>query len=327
MRTLTAVVALAAALPCQQAHRTAHPQETLQNGNGDVSPLGCIGPTAFTEARTQILFRSEELPGPGALLVGIEVHCQDTLTLRYSSLEIDAFATKATSLSVTFADNIRSPVSAILHGFHDPVDYDSTRWTPLPGSGGYLHDGVSGLVIEIRKVVDPATARFATMGTTLNPVRSDRPGMVCSFGGPGAGASTAATAQTVSSPLAMRLIWINAPTLRLLGDAAASGNQFGLGGSVVKTIEGGRGAFFAEFIGTSFFAPPQSLDGVEGRWLVDGSVAFGFGVLPLSGQMQQRLAIPNDHHLVGLHVTYQSGTIETTGRAQFSNAADHFINP
>src|SRR5262245_54611649 len=160
MRTITAVVALVAALPCQQAHRTAHPQETLQNGNGDVSPLGCLAPTAFTEARAQILFRSEELPGPGALLVGIEVHCQDTLSLDYASLEMDAFATNATSLSVRFADNIKSPVTEMLRATHLPVDYDSTRWTNLPGSGTYLHDGVSGLVIEIRKVVDPATARF-----------------------------------------------------------------------------------------------------------------------------------------------------------------------
>jgi len=327
MRTLTAVVALAASLPCQQAHRTAHPQETLQDGNGDLSPLGCLSATAFTEARTQILLRSEELPGPGALLVGIEVHCQDTLSLDYASLEMDAFPTRATSLSVNFADNIRAPVTELLRATHVAVDYDATRWTSVPGSGTYLHDGVSGLVIEVRKVVDPASARFATMSTSLNPARSDRPGMVCSFGGPGSGASHAATAQTVSTPLALRLIWINAPTLRLLGDPAASGNQFGLGGSVVQTIEGGRGAFVAEFIGTSFFSPPQALPSVEGQWLVDGSLAFGFGFLPATGHEERRLAIPNDHGLVGLHVTYQAGTIETTGRAQFSNAADHFINP
>jgi len=109
------------------------------------------------------------------------------------------------------------------------------------------------------------------------------------------GASHAATAQTVSTPLALRLIWINAPTLRLLGDPAASGNQFGLGGSVVQTIEGGRGAFVAEFIGTSFFSPPQALPSVEGQWLVDGSLAFGFGFLPATGHEERRLAIPNDH--------------------------------
>ena len=328
MRAFTAVVALAAALPCQQSalHRTAHPQETLQDGNGDVLPLGCAGPADFTEARTQILFRSQELPGPGATLVGIEVHCQDTLTLRYASLEIDAFATTATSLSDTFADNITLPVRALLRLRQDPVTYDATRWTDLPQSGMYVHDGVSSLVIEVRKVVDPATARFATMSTTLSPVRTDRPGMVCSFGGPGSGASTAAAAQTRSVPLAMRLLWIHAPTVRLLGDQAPSGNQFGLGGSIVQTVEGAPGSIVADFVGTSFLAPPRFLAPVAGQWLVDG-VTLGVGLLPATGRAQRRIAIPNDGNLVGLHLTYQSATIDLTHFAQFTNGADHFVNP
>src|SRR5262249_2043563 len=107
-------IALAAPLACQQVQRTAHPQETIENSNGSVLPLGCLDATAFTEARTQIQLRSQELPGPGAVLIGMEVHCQQTLALDYTSLEIDVFRTTASGLSVTFANNETLPVHPLL---------------------------------------------------------------------------------------------------------------------------------------------------------------------------------------------------------------------
>src|SRR5262245_48671945 len=76
MHALVTFLAFAATLTCQQVQRTAHPQESIQNNNGTLLPFGCLSPTAFTEGRTQILIRDQELPGPGAILVGLEVHCE-----------------------------------------------------------------------------------------------------------------------------------------------------------------------------------------------------------------------------------------------------------
>ena len=327
MHASIAFFVFAAALTCQQVHRTAHPQETIAGDNGDVSPFGCLGPTDFTESRTQLLIRDQELPGPGAALVGIEVHCQGTLALDYRSLEIDAMSTTATSLSPTFANNITPLPTALLRGTGLRIAYDSSGWTSIPLQNIFVHDGVSGLLIEVRKIVDPATAQFATMATTSNPPRNDLPRMVCSFGGPGSGASTAATAQTASSPLSVRLLWIDAPTVRLLGDRSASGNEFGLGGRFLHTVDGTPGSLVVDFVGTSFLAPPRFVAPIVGRLLVSG-VTIDVAVLPASGQAQRTIAIPNAGNLIGLHLAYQSGTIDAvTGIAEWTNGVDLFVNP
>jgi len=320
-------IALMAPLACQQFGRTAHPQETIESGNGSVLPFGCLDATAFTEARTQIQLRSQELPGPGAVLIGMEVHCLNAVALDYTSLEIDVFRTTTRGLSVTFADNVTLPVHPLLRATNLRIAFDPSGWSAIPLQFHYQHDGVSGLLIEVRKVVDPATARFATMSTTSNPVRVDLTPMICSFGGPGSGAATAVAAQTVTAPLSMRLLWSHAPTVRLLGDSAPGGNQFGLGGSIVHTVDGTPGSLVADFIGTSFLDPPQTLGPVLGQFLVQG-VTQDFAILPSTGSAQFVLPIPNDRNLVGLHLTYQSAAIDSvTGLAQFTNGADHFVNP
>jgi hypothetical protein len=326
-RAVAACMALAAPLACQQSRRTAHPQETIGSSSGSVLPFGCLDATAFTEGRTQILLRDQELPGPGAVLIGMEVHCQNTVALDYTSLEIDVFPTTARTLSVTFADNETLPVHPLLRATNLQVAFDSSGWSAIPVQIHYQHDGVSGLVIEVRKVVNPATAQFATMIATSNPVRVDLPPMACSFGGPGSGAATAAAAQTITAPLSIRLLWSQVPTVRLLGDSAPGGNQFGLGGSIGHTVDGTPGSLLADFVGTSFLDPPQTLGPILGRFLVQG-VTLDFGFVPSTGSAQLVLPIPNDRNLIGLHLTYQSATLDqVTGLAQFTNGADLFVNP
>ena len=325
VRAITASCVLAAALTCQ-VQRTAHPQETVADGNGSVLPFGCLSPTAFTEARTQILIRSHELPGPGAALVGIEVHCQDAVALDYTLLEIDAYETNLNALSIRFADNVSPFVDHLLSRQNLHVAYDAAGWTSIPLDNILVHDGVSSLVIEVRKTVDPATARFATMSTTSNPVRNDLPSMFCSFGGPNSHASLAATAQTLAAPVSLRLLWIDAPTVRLLSDPGPSGNQFALGGSVIHTVDGSPGAFSVSFLGTLLdspvFFPP-----FVGRVLIEGN-PVGDAVIGAAGHMQQRFAIPNDGNLVGLHLAFQSATVDAgTGVVMLTNAVDLFVNP
>ena len=304
--------------------RTAHPQDSTQNGSGNITPFGCLSATGFTDAHAQIMIRNQELPGPGAVLMGMEIHCQGTLALDYSSLEIDGSATTATSLSASFAGNMPVPV-ALLRATNLQITYTSNSWASIPLQVAYVHDGTSNLVLEVRKIVNPATAQFATMSTTSNPVRNDLPSMIYAFGGPGSGASTTPTGNISAPPLAVRLLWTNVPTLRLLSDPAASGNQFGLGGSITYTVDGTPGSLAVNFIGTSFLNPALTVPPIIGRWLVQGTT-LSVLPLPLSGEAQLSLSIPNAVNLVGLYLTWQSGTIDAvTSLAQFTNGVDNFI--
>lgn len=309
-----------------QIKRTAHPQETKVSGTGTVVPFGCFGPTSVTEARTQFLIRNEELPGPGALLVGIDVLCQGPSTLDYESLEIDVSSTKAVRLSAEFADNIASPVVRLLQANNLHLAYLSGEWSPLTLQGNYLHDGVSGLLIEVRKVVDPSTAQFAIMSTNANPARSDLPPMACAFGGAGSGASRAPTAQLFTTPMSLRLDWINAPTVRLSSDPSTNGTQFGLGGAIVHTVDGKAGALAISVFGHSFLDVPLVLAPITGRLLVLGST-LDSAVFPSNGHVRRTFSIPNENSLVGTYLTFLSATFDVlSGVAQFTNGADCFIN-
>ncbi|MBM3961920.1 MAG: hypothetical protein FJ306_08490 [Planctomycetes bacterium] len=50
--------ALATFLPAQQVARTAHPQESVHDNNGNLAPFGVFNTGAGAEARTQISFPS-----------------------------------------------------------------------------------------------------------------------------------------------------------------------------------------------------------------------------------------------------------------------------
>jgi len=69
-------------------------------------------------------------------------------------------------------------------------------------------------------------------------------------------------------------------------------------------------------------APP-----IFGRVLVQGET-LDIALLGASRESQRRIVIPNDSKLIGLHVTYQSATIDpATGLIIATNAIDHFVNP
>ena len=309
-----------------QIKRTAHPQETTVSGTGTVVPFGCFGPTSVTESRTQFLIRSEELPGPGALLVGIDVLCQGLSTLDYEVLEIDVSPTKLVSLSDNFAANITSPVVHLLRARNLHLAYLAGAWSPLTLQANFPHDGVSGLLIEVRKVVNPSTAQFTIMSTNGNPARSDLPQMACAFGGPGSGASMAPRAQLLSTPMSLRLDWINAPTVRLSSDPSANGSQFGVGGNIVHQVDGKTGAIAVSWFGDSFLPVPPAVPPIAGRLLVLGST-LDWSIIPSNGHVRRTLPIPNDISMIGAYLTFQSATFdELLGVAQFTNGTDCFLN-
>ena len=328
MLRTTPLLLLAALSPlaAQTTTATAHPQDTTQNNNGNLVPFGCLNGTTFTNGHCQVLIRGLELPGPGAILTGMEVHCQGTLSLTYSSLNISVSATTATSLTSNFAGNLPAP-QTLLTGTNVTVNFVSNAFVSIPLTGIYVHDGTSSLVLDIQKVVNPSTAQFATMSTTSNPPRNDLPSMAYAFGGPGTGAETAASATTFAPPLSVRLLWQGVPTIHLLADRAPSGNQYGLGSTITLTTEAAPGSVAINFISTAFLSPFLTLPPVAGEWRVQG-VTLNVAVLPGSGAVTLPINVPNAANLVGLHLCYQSGAIDPTATfAQFTNATDHVINP
>ena len=106
------VTALAALLPSQQISRTAHPQATLQNGNGNASPFGIFTGGGAAEARVQFLIPKDELPSTPALLTGLELHALVGGTVDYASLVITAMPTNSPRCFIQVVHLHRAPTEA-----------------------------------------------------------------------------------------------------------------------------------------------------------------------------------------------------------------------
>ena len=326
-------VALAAGLTgsglaAQQFVRTAHPQDTLQNNSGNLSPLGVFATGQAAEARSQILFRPLELPAPGAQLAAIEVHAQGTSTLLYSSLVVRVSPTLAGALVPVFAANLPAPVT-VLQAQNLTVPYSAAGWTTIPMTTpfAYVHDGQSALVLEITKVISPNTIAATVMDTPSPPSRTDRPPMVYAFGGIGSGASNSLLATASGDPLAVRLVWTGVPTMSHRSDPGPSGNQYALGSTITYTVEGEPGSFYITTIDTALLPVPLQLPGISG--LVYAFSGFtNFGNLDAAGRAVNTVTIPPLQTFVGLYVVYQAGVLNAvTGVGQLTNAHDHFVNP
>lgn len=327
LRAALSAAVLASILAAQtQVNRTAHPNETLQNSSGNLVPFGVLSNGNFGEGHTQLLLRSVELPGPGAVLVGMEVHCQNVAAINYLSLQITVSPTTATALNPTFASNLVAPV-VVLQATNLAVAYPGNAWVPIAFTVPYVHDGISSLVIDIEKSVDPLTIPFATMSTTSNPARNDLPPMIYAFGTTGSGQASAPVATTRAQPLLTRLQWGNAPTLRLRSDRFNNnGNQFAIGGSITHTVSGTPGSLFIDLIAQSFLPPGATLPPVIGEFRVNGAT-LGVGLLDATGTAQFTLNVPANTNLVGQYYTWQSGTLDAlSGLPQFTNAIDNFLN-
>src|SRR5215813_9955769 len=146
MPRITPLLLLAALSPlaAQTTTATAHPQDTTQNSIGNLVPFGCNSNPAvpFSNGHCQVLIRGLELPGPGAILTGMEVHCQGNVALTYSTLNIAASATSATGLTSNFAGNLPAP-QTLLTATNLNVTYVSNSFVSIPLTGIYVHDGTS----------------------------------------------------------------------------------------------------------------------------------------------------------------------------------------
>lgn len=326
MRSLVLLGCCTAGLAAQQVVRTAHPQETLQNLNGNFSALGVFASGQAAESRAQILLRPLELPGPGAALVGIEVHAQGNSLLLYSSLTIRAAATNAAQLVPQFDANLQNPVT-VLQTTNLMVTYSSAAWTTIQFATPYLHDGRSALVLDLAKILSPNTIVQTAMDTPSPPTRPDRPSMVHAFGGIGSGASTSVLATNTSDALCLRLLWTGVPTMRHRSDPGASGNHYALGSFVTYTVEGEPNAFYISALAPTALAAPIPLYGASGLLYIVAPFDH-IGFLDAGGVAVHTVLIPAQTAFLGLRATYQAGVQRSSdGLGQLTNAHDHFVNP
>ncbi|MEO6597843.1 MAG: hypothetical protein ABIP94_24115, partial [Planctomycetota bacterium] len=331
MQQLLAIaVALSAVslLPAQQTNLTAHPQESVQSGNANYSPFGVFSTGSGAEARAHILVPANELPGPGAVLTGIELCVLTSGTVTYASLEISASPTPATSLSNTFANNIVGTPTVVLQATSLQVAYSSAAWVGIQFTQPYVHDGVSALLLDVKKVVQQApTYQFVTMNKTSYPPRNDRPQMAYVFGGPGSGQNNALTATSMDSPISFRLLWSGMPTLRNRADTGASGNNYNIGGSTVMTVAGDPGDLWVLAAGVGFLPSPVAIPGIAGTFRLNGPVVYAGGVLDAAGQGVLAANLPNNPSVVGFYLVHQAATVDVgTGAIVLTNGMDHFVN-
>lgn len=323
-----ALLLLSTGAAAQTMRRTAHPQDTLQNTNGNLAPFG-VHSTGFAgEARVHLLVPRDELPGPGAVLWGIELHCTLAGTVDYASLAIRVGATPATSLAMDFASNLPPLTLDVLPAGPRSIAWSTADWVTLPFPQPYLHDGTSALLIEIQKLVQPAGSYpFVRMTTAGSPARPDRPAMVFAFNYPGSGVSNAALATASTAPVSFRLRWNNAPTLRLRSDPGASGNQFALGEDVAVLLQGDPGALWVLAAGSGMQPMALSIPGVAGPLRLLTPVVFASGALDGTGDGAHTVRMPTSPALVGFYLTYQAAMVSAVGQITLTNASDQFLNP
>lgn len=329
MRTFVTTLALFTTLATAQ-NLTAHPQETLQNGNGNVAALGVISGGLFAEGRAHILVPKDELPSFPAALLGIEFHGGATDTVHYGPLVITLAPTTATQLSPVFANNFTAPATTVFNVPAVSVPWTTAGWVRLNFAQPYVHDGSSALLIEIQKVVqpDPVTGYpFMTITTSSSPSRTDRPAMCYAFSGPSGGGSTATQATTFAVSHAHRLVWQFTPTLRHLSDVGGSGNQYNLGGSVTFTVAGNAGELWVLAASLGFLPASVPIPGFGGALRVGSPVVFASGVLGVNGEGTHVLALPANPSLIGFYLAYQAATVDAgSGAIVLTNGTDHFIN-
>ena len=332
LRSLS-VLTLATTLAAQ-VQTTAYVQESTLGNQGNAGPLGCSATGLFAEARSQILIPARYLPGPGAVLLGLEAlgtsGAGTNTTLTYASLRIAVSRTSATTLGSSFASNLPLP-EVLLSTSNLTVHWQANAFTPITFATNYVHDGQSNLVIDIQKVVSPIGD--ATMKTIQNARRTDLPRMINALGTAGSNAHVANTATvTNNAPLTLALRWAGVggaftPTLKLKSDPSASFRaQFEIGRPVDATVQGTPGAVFIPFLGTTLFPTPVLMPGVAGGLWISDPLVLGAGILPAGGASTLNLTIPNDPALVNLYLAFQSvvAPLPIT-QLQLTNAADFIV--
>ncbi len=328
--TFTTLFALASfMLPCAAQNPLAYPQDSNQTSTGNLVPFGYGGSTSrnFDEGRFQLLIPASHLPAPGTVFIGLEVWSTSANTSSfYTSLDIAISHSPNATLSTTFAANLPTPIPVYTQQ-NASMFWVRRQWTPISFQMPFLYDGVSNVVVEIRKVASPATGAPSLGHGTES--RSDLPLARYVFGTLGSGASQAATAQTATRNLLKVRLQVAGPTLLLRGDPnAPSNNTFGLGGAFDVEVHAIPGTVFA-ILGSAGFGNPAQVPTVAGLSFLNlaAPATLSIGAVPASGISGINLVIPTDLNLVGTNLVFQAPTARSSyGSRAWTNASNLIID-
>ena len=307
---------LCPALGAQSVRRTGHPQDVPHTNTGQLVPLS--NGARYAAGRSQLHIEPHQLPGPGAVLVGIEANAMSGGVVTYSSLTITVSpVAAAASRSSVFDQNLPSPT--IIHQSSGQVAWQAGAWHGFAASRPYTHDGKSGLTIDIRKL----TMVGVGAGSATGLHRQGNPTMLVAFGKAGSGKQNAASAMWQVIPIDVRLLWRNAPTLHLASPTVFMSHGFALGSYIDVTIEGSSGAPVACMVDFQT-RPPVQLPGFIGLLRIHG---LRMPMAPVGAiRTTTRLAIPQQQQLVGVYFALQGVALDPgTSRLQLTNVADCVI--
>ncbi|MBL8900916.1 MAG: hypothetical protein JNM84_25005 [Planctomycetes bacterium] len=308
----------------------AYPQSTTTESVGNVVPFGVVRANRnFDESRYQLLIPATHLPTTPTMIAGLEVSSQVwTGTLIYSSLQITLSNTPAASLSSAFDANLLAP-TLVYGAANIGIAFTARRWSPIPFSTPFLHNGTDALVIDLKKVINrasiPSVPGVLTVETAAR--RGDLPLAYGTFGPFGSGASTAATASLAYTEFLMvRLLVVDAPTVELQSDVSGTtGNTFALGATADVRLHSVSGSPFLVFAESTFIAP-FVIPPIQGALLIPPLTVLFSGTTGANHAATLSMTIPHIDLLLGGRVTFQGIALQG-GNLRFTNGADALINP
>jgi hypothetical protein len=159
LRLAAAVLALGAAGTAQARFWIDDPAEldTARHGN-NLIPLGSVAAGPLRETRWLQLVPARSLPPLRCRLEAISVAAlMGGVELRYALLRIDLAATRAETLVLEPDANLPAPMT-VLHATDRAIRWPANEITRLDFDAAFPHDGTSGLVLDIHKVVDAGAA-------------------------------------------------------------------------------------------------------------------------------------------------------------------------
>lgn len=302
IRPLLCLALWALPLAAQNQFRTAHPQAQPHINTGQMVPLS----NHFNSAsgRSQMLIEARLLPGPGAVLVGVEAFGLSAGKVHYRSLEIRVSPVAPSAIrSALFANNMPRPTTVFARQNFD-LSWNTQAWQSFPAGGGYVHDGVSDLTLEFQKDCDAGSGDGGATGLYIQ----GSPTMYVEFGKAGSGAHKSTLARIGVIPIDVRLVWEKVPTLQLESPIPqALHHGFALGSHLDVHVEGETGSLVAVIV-DGLRRPGLQVPGIAGLLRVDG-IRLPFPTVLLQQRASLRLQIPRLASLDGGLLVFQGAAV------------------
>jgi hypothetical protein len=325
------VAALIAVVNAQvaTAQVVAYPQDTTLSRATASVPLGYARAPFpdVTEARFQQLIPATHLPTAPSAITALAFPVGGLGTsfgTDYARLEITVSATRATQLSTTYADNLPAPV-VVLNATGQRA-WSFQQWNVLQLDRPIAHDGVSALVIDIRKVVRSSEALVVGTGIASNLLGAPPSPRLAqgNFGPAGSGAANRTFADAPGFPPIQIRLQVDTPTIALRSDPNPVGVMFAIGGGVEVRVYGPAQAPYCAIVDTTFHARFE-LPGVVGAGIVMPRAEFPLRVIDASGSDAINFVLPNDRGLVNQRFTLQAGVAIPNGAPTWTNGAEFVV--